>query len=462
MDIEQFRKEGYKAIVKICDYYYALRESKIPVIPPVEPGWLRPLLADSAPQQGEDFAVIAEDYKKHIVPGYTPWQHPSFFAYFPTGFSFEGLIGDIFASAASNPGFNWTASPSCTELEIIVMDWAAQMLGLDRSFYNASGVGGGCLQNTASDAALITIVAARRNYTNRHPEVKLEDLVIYVSTQTHSLGLKAALILGLQIRALPVKAEDNFSLRGSTVREALEEDTKAGKRPFILIATVGTTSSGAIDNLPEIKEVAKDYPDLKIHWGLTNFDSSAMWVRDRRYLTEALDITPPFLRTPQGEAGTVIEFRNWHLGLGRRYRSVKLWFILRGFGVEGFQAHIRKGIALNRSFIEYVNKSPLFKIVAPPAFSLTVFRLDPKPQTPSDSIASEQTLNELNQIFYGRINARKDIILTQTKLNDTFCIRFAVGSRYTEEEHIKQAFDVLTQEANLTLEAWRQREVGAG
>ncbi|KAJ8076911.1 hypothetical protein PM082_001334 [Marasmius tenuissimus] len=187
-----------------------------------------------------------------------------------------------------------------------------------------------------------------------------------------------------------------------------------------------------------------------------------MWVRDRRYLTEALDITPPFLRTPQGEAGTVIEFRNWHLGLGRRYRSVKLWFILRGFGVEGFQAHIRKGIALNRSFIEYVNKSPLFKIVAPPAFSLTVFRLDPKPQTPSDSIASEQTLNELNQIFYGRINARKDIILTQTKLNDTFCIRFAVGSRYTEEEHIKQAFDVLTQEANLTLEAWRQREVGAG
>ncbi|KAJ8076912.1 hypothetical protein PM082_001335 [Marasmius tenuissimus] len=265
MDIEQFRKEGYKAIDQICDYYYALRESKIPVIPPVEPGWLRPLLADSAPQQGEDFAVIAEDYKKHIVPGYTPWQHPSFFAYFPTGFSFEGLIGDIFASAASNPGFNWTASPSCTELEIIVMDWAAQMLGLDRSFYNASGVGGGCLQNTASDAALITIVAARRNYTNRHPEVKLEDLVIYVSTQTHSLGLKAALILGLQIRALPVKAEDNFSLRGSTVREALEEDTKAGKRPFILIATVGTTSSGAIDNLPEIKEVAKDYPDLKIH-----------------------------------------------------------------------------------------------------------------------------------------------------------------------------------------------------
>ncbi|KAL0577748.1 hypothetical protein V5O48_004242 [Marasmius crinis-equi] len=392
------------------------------------------------------------------------------------------------------------------------MDWAAQMFGLDPAFYNSSGVGGGCLQTTASDTALITVVAARSSYMARHPETKFEELIIYVSTQTHSLGLKAALVLGLQIRALEVKAEDNFALRGSTLRAALEEDSKAGKKTFILserqarfwneyifltkrilVATVGTTSSGAIDNLPEIKEVAKDYPDLKIHvdaawlgislvcpefrdkcylkeineiadsfctnfhkWGLTNFDASAMWVRDRKYLTEALDITPPFLRTAHGEAGTVIEFRNWHLGLGRRYRSIKLWFVLRGFGVEGFQAHIRKTISLNESFVKHVKDSPLFKLVTPPSFSLSVFRLVPKPQAPDGPLASEQTLNELNQLFYGRINARKDIMLTQTKLNETFCIRFATGSRYTEEEHVEKAFNILTQEANLTLEAWKQ------
>ncbi|KAF9268742.1 PLP-dependent transferase, partial [Marasmius fiardii PR-910] len=497
MDIEQFRKEAYKAIDQICDYHYALREAKIPVVSSVEPGYLRPLLPPSAPQTGQDFSLIAADYQKLIVPGYTPWQHPSFFAYFPTGFSFEGLIGDIFASSACNPGFNWTASPSCTELETVVMDWAAQMLGLDPVFYNSSGVGGGCLQNTASEAALIAVIAARQNYMDKHPEAKLDELIIYVSTQTHSLGMKAALILGLQLRAIEVRFEDNFALKGDALRSAIKEDTKAGKRPFILIATVGTTSSGAIDDLPEIGEVVKDYPDLKIHvdsawlgvvlacpefremcylneinkiadsfctnfhkWGLTNFDASTMWVRDRKYLTEALDITPVFLRTPQGEAGTVIEYRNWHLGLGRRYRSVKLWFVLRGFGVEGFQAYLRKTISLNKSFIQLVQTSAILKTVVPPSFSLTVFRLIPKPQKPDEPPVPEETLNELNQLLYGRLNARKDIILTQTSLNGTSCIRFAVGSIYTEEEHVKQAFNVITQEANRTLEAWRQRVIG--
>ncbi|KAG7090975.1 hypothetical protein E1B28_010042 [Marasmius oreades] len=497
MDIEQFRKEAYKAIDQICDYYYALQDAKIPVVSSVEPGYLRPLLPSSAPQTGEEFALIAADYQNLIVPGYTPWQHPSFFAYFPTGFSFEGLIGDLFASSASNPGFNWTASPSCTELEVVVMDWAAQMFGLDPVFYNSSGVGGGCLQNTASEAALVAIVAARKSYMDKHPESKLEELVIYVSTQTHSLGMKAAIILGLQVRAIEVRSEDNFALKGDALRSAIEEDMTVGKRPFVLVATVGTTSSGAIDDLPAIGEVVKDYPDLKIHvdsawlgmalvcpefretcylkeinefadsfctnfhkWGLTNFDASAMWVRDRRYLTEALDITPPFLRTPQGEAGTVIEYRNWHLGLGRRYRSVKLWFILRGFGIEGFQAHIRKTINLNKIFTRLIETSPILKIVVPPSFSLTVFRLFPKPQRPDEPPIPEETLNEINQLLYGRLNARKDIILTQTKLNGTFCVRFAVGSRYTEEEHVKQAFHAITQEANRTLEAWRQGVIG--
>ncbi|THU89379.1 hypothetical protein K435DRAFT_781667 [Dendrothele bispora CBS 962.96] len=490
MDIEQFRKAGYQAIDRICDYYYSLQQSKFPVVSEVEPGYLKPLLPSAAPEVGEDIQVIADDYQKFIVPGYTHWQHPSFFAYFPAGFSFEGLLGDLYASSVSNPGFNWIASPSCTELETIVLDWAAQMFGLGPAFFNSSGKGGACFQNTASEAALVAIIAARSAFTSKFPDAKMEQLVIYTTTQTHSLGVKAAMILGLSVVALEVKREDNFSLRGATLRATLEEDKQKGLKPFILIATVGTTSSGAVDNLAEIKEIVRDYPELKVHvdaawagmslvcpeyrdkcylneineiadsfctnfhkWGLTNFDASPLWVRDRSYLTDALDFTPPFLRTAQGDAGTVIDYRNWHLGLGRRYRSVKLWFVLRGYGIEGFQKNIRKTIALNERFVEHVSSSSLFKLVAPPSLALSVFRLEPKPT--SEQIP-EQSLNSLNELFYGRITARKEILLTQTVLDGSFCIRFAVGSPRTCEEHVDKAFEILTHEATLALEAWKQ------
>jgi aromatic-L-amino-acid/L-tryptophan decarboxylase len=471
-----------------------LKESKLTVLPDVEPGYLRPLLPASAPQSGENFSQIVADYEKFIVPGYTHWQHPSFLAYFPTAFSFEGLLGDIYASSVTNPGFNWLASPSCTELESIVLDWASQMLGLSPSFLNSSGVGGSCLQNSASEAALVAIIAARSAYKAARPDTRLEDMRIYTTTQTHSLGLKAGVILGLAVRALEVKEEDNFSLRGDTLRMALEEDKKNGLHPFVLIVTVGTTSSGAIDNIPEIKTVVKEHPDIKVHvdaawagmtlvcpefrdrchlkeineiadsfstnfhkWGLTNFDASPMWVRDRKYLTDALDITPPFLRTAQGDAGLVVDYRNWHLGLGRRYRSLKLWFVLRGYGVKGFQNHIRKAIDLNKMFVDLVSSSNLFLLCAPPSFALSVFRI--KPSASKQSILPEDMLNDLNKLFYGRISARKDIILTQTILNGKFCIRFAVGSAFTQEKHIQDAFETLTQEAKLTCEAWEQTQI---
>ncbi|KAF5345346.1 hypothetical protein D9758_008462 [Tetrapyrgos nigripes] len=488
--ITQFRKAGYQAIDRICDYYYELQQSKFPVVSQVEPGYLRPLLPSAAPDAGEDFQQIADDYQKYIVPGYTHWQHPSFFGYFPTGFSFEGLLGDLYSSSVSNPGFNWAASPSCTELESIVLDWAAQMFGLSPAFLNSSGTGGSCIQNTASDSALVAIIAARSTYTAQFPDAKLEDLVIYTTTQTHSLGVKSAMVLGLSTRALEVKREDKFSLRGDTLRTALEEDRKKGKKPFILIATVGTTSSGAVDNLAEIKEVVLDYPELKIHvdaaWaglslvcpeyrdkfylneineiadsystnfhkmGLVNFDTSPLWVRNRKYLTDALDVNPPFLRTAAGDAGTTIEYRNWHIGLGRRYRSVKLWFVLRGYGVEGFQKYIRKLVSLRERFVEHVSSSDLLQLVAPPSLALAVFRIEPK--QPNEALP-EESLNNLNRLFYGRISARKEVLLTQTVLDGSFCIRFSVGSPRTQEEHVDKAFEILTHEARLAIESWKQ------
>jgi len=323
-------------------------------------------------------------------------------------------------------------------------------------------------------------------YMRQYPETRLEDLLIYTTSQTHSLGEKAGLVLGLSTRALEVTLDNNFGLRGETLRHALEEDAEAGKKPFILIATVGTTSSGGVDCLPEIRDVVKHHQYLWIHidaawagmtfscpeyrkighlptinefahsfctnfhkWGLVNFDASSLWVRHRTSLTNALDITPEFLRTKQGDAGTVIDYRNWHLGLGRRFRSLKIWFVLRGFGVQGIQKYIRRAIELNNMFASLVRSSHQFALVTPPSYALTVFRLEPQLQA-SQSLSTE-SLNKLNKHFFSRILARTDILMTQTQLDGIFCIRFAVGAARTDETHIQRAFNLLCVEAETTM-----------
>ncbi|THH26478.1 hypothetical protein EUX98_g7714 [Antrodiella citrinella] len=367
------------------------------------------------------------------------------------------------------------------------MDWGAKLFGLAPKFLNSSGIGGGAIQTSASDSALVAVVAARVKYLRDHPDVKQENLVLYTTTQTHSLGLKGGRVLGLTCRALEVRAEDNFALRGFTLRDALQQDHKRGKHPFIIIATIGTTSSGAVDCLDEIGEVAQRYPSLWIHvdaawagvtlacpefretamleninryadsfctnfhkWGLVNFDASGFWVKNRRDLTDALDVTPEFLRSKYGDAGTVIDYRNWHLGLGRRFRSLKLWFVLRSYGVEGFQKHIRGSIELNKYFVSLIQESLTFQLVTEPSFALTVFRL----VVPVAKESGESVLNALNESFFARISARPDIWLTQTKINGVFCIRFAVGAARTTKDHIDKAWVLLNEEADAVLANW--------
>lgn len=522
MNVEEFRRAAYAAVDAICDYQKTLEN--LPVVAQVEPGYLGRLLPKEAPTKGESFDVIAKDFQQYIMPGMTHWQHPSFFAYFPVANTFESVLADMLAGSVTNPGFNWACSPACTELEMLVMDWAAKLFGLDPTFYVESKSGGGVLLTTASDSALTAIVAARSRYSKAHPGVPLDKLVIYGTSQTHSLGAKAALILGLQFRAIEVHAKDNYALRGESLVKALYEDMKDGKHPFVVIATVGTTSSGAIDNIAEVGKALVDYPNIWLHidaawagvalacpefreishldainqyahsfctnfhkWGLVNFDCSTLWVRERTLLTDALDVTPEFLRTKQADAGTVIDYRNWHLALGRRFRSLKVWFVLRSFGVEGFQAHIRKGVDLAKVFESLVEKSSLFELVTPRSFGLVVFRLraptalpTPAAVTPigTSSLSQEKELiagaspdttttenrlgqpapskaNAINRAFYTRISARKNILLTQTDLTGTFCVRMAIGTVKTEEKHIQEAFELLVEEAQLTLGEWR-------
>ncbi|KAG1900911.1 pyridoxal phosphate-dependent transferase [Suillus fuscotomentosus] len=469
---------GYQAIDRICDYHVTLRDR--PVLSQVEPGYLRKALPSSAPTEGEDFQLIADDYQKYIIPGLTHWQHPSFFAYFPTSSTFEGILAELYASSTSNPGFNWSVSPACTELEAVIMDWMAQLLGLDESFYNISEVGGGVIQTSASDSVLVATVAARSRYIREHPQVAMENLVLYTTTQTHSLGKKAGLILGLKVRALGVTAQDDFALRGDTLKVALEEDTNAGFHPFILIGTVGTTSSGAVDRLDEIADVAKHYPFLWLHvdaawagvafvcpeyreayqlpainsyvdsfctsfykWGLIQFDGSCLWVRHRKHLTDALDITPEFLRSKHGNAGTAIDYRNWQLGLGKRFRSLKFWFVLRARGVKGFQKYISDCIKLNTKFAQSIYESELFSVVTKPSLAMTVFRLAPK------SLCQLRTpeLNTLNRAFYARLAARNDIAITQTDLNGVFCIRMVIGAEQTLESDVERVLALMEYEA---------------
>ncbi|KAK2463954.1 hypothetical protein APHAL10511_004005 [Amanita phalloides] len=494
MNIEQFRKAGYQAIDRICDYYYSLEERS--VVFQVQPGYLIRSLPSCVPEEGEDFQMIADDYQKLIIPGLVHWQHPSFFAYFPAGCTFEGILADLYSSSVCNPGFNWSASPACTELEVVVMDWAAQLFGLSSAFLHSSGVGGGVIQTSASDSCLVAVTAARSRYQTEHPNCKMEDLVIYTTTQTHSIGLKAGLILGLEVRALEVRSEDRFSLRGETLRTALVIDEKLGRKPFILIANIGTTSSGAVDNFAEIRDVLKDYPSLWLHidaawagcalscpeyremyylnevnevatslctnfhkWGLTNFDISALWVKNRKLLTTALDVTPPYLRTKYSSTGpgAVVEFKNWQLGLGRRFRSLKLWFVLRSFGAEGFRKHIRESVGLNERFAELVRHSDILELVTDPCLALSVFRLNPANNLGATFSLAE--LNKLNRIFYDRISARRDILLTHTVLNGIACIRFTVSAYRTRERHVEKAFKLLQDEGHIAINAWKERQL---
>ncbi|KAL1756735.1 pyridoxal phosphate-dependent transferase [Schizophyllum commune] len=506
LDIEEFRKAGYAAIDQICDHFYSLQEQ--PVVAAVEPGYLAKLIPGSPPQEGEPFENIAADYKRCILPGITHWSHPSFFAYFPTACTFEGILADLYSSAVSNPGFNWICSPACTELEVIVMDWAAQLFGLDKAFLNSSTSGGGCLQTTASESALIAAVAARNTYMDSHPEARHEDLIMLCTTQTHSLALKAGRVLGLAVRTIDVDAKDAYGLRGEGLAQAIADEQAKGHRPFFLIATIGTTSSGAIDNVAEIREVVSGHPDIWLHvdaawagvalslpeereqlfladinsaakslcinfhkWGLVNFDCSTLWVRDRLTLTQALDVTPLYLRTKEAEAGAVTDFRNWHLALGRRFRSLKLWFVLRSYGVEGFQAHIRKGIAMNDVFVSLIKQSKRLVLAAPPSLALTVFRMVPaawqkeaeqvKIEQPAVSKAADEavvhaaseltetkTPNALTQALWDRLDRRRgELFLSQTSLNGVHCVRFAVGAARTEEEHVRRAFAIIEEEA---------------
>ncbi|OAL49004.1 dopa decarboxylase-like protein [Pyrenochaeta sp. DS3sAY3a] len=516
MDSAQFRDAAKGAIDEIAQYYDTLAER--PVLPSVSPGYLKPLLPTSAPEEGESWDKIQADVDRVIVPGLTHWQSPKFMAFFPCNSSFPAMIGDMYSGAFNAAAFNWICSPAVTELETIVMDWIAKLLALPDA-YRSDGEGGGIIQGTASEVILTAVVAARERVIRRRlgdmPEGeermdKAADirgkLVALGSEHAHSSTQKAAIIAGTRFRTVPAPKESNFSVTAAALRKTIEECRARGHEPFYFTATLGSTGTCAIDDLAGIAELAKEFPDLWIHvdaayagsalvcpeyqhlcppmasfdsfnfnlhkWLLVNFDCSAFFIKKRKDLIDTYSCTPSYLRNPHSESGMVTDYRDWQIPLGRRFRSLKVWFVLRSYGVNGLREFIRGHVKLGEYFHGLLLERPdLFKIVTKPAFGLVTFQIKPAPVspvlrsvtsankpdphheaylndfTPNAEAQYVENMNQKTKEVYEKINSKGEFFLTSTVVGGLYVIRVVSATIKSEEKYMKAVFEELVQGA---------------
>ncbi|NXE03738.1 DCHS decarboxylase, partial [Lophotis ruficrista] len=459
---------GKEMVDYICQYLSSVRERR--VTPDVQPGYMRAQLPDSAPMDPDSWDNIFGDIEKIIMPGVVHWQSPHMHAYFPALTSWPSLLGDMLADAINCLGFTWASSPACTELEMNVMDWLAKMLGLPDKFlhHHPDSVGGGVLQSTVSESTLVALLAARKN---KILEMKLSEpdadesslnsrLIAYASDQAHSSVEKAGLISLVKMKFLPV--DENFSLRGETLKKAIAEDRKKGLVPVFVCATLGTTGVCAFDNLSELGPICKcDAEGLWLHidaayagtafvcpefrlfldgieyadsftfnpskWMMVHFDCTGFWVKDKYKLHQTFSVNPVYLRHPN--SGAAVDFMHWQIPLSRRFRSLKLWFVIRSFGVKKLQAHVRHGTETAKFFESLVRSDPLFEIPAKRHLGLVVFRLK------GPNWLTEKLLKELSSS--GRL------FLIPATIHDKFIIRFTVTSQFTTREDILQDWNII-------------------
>jgi aromatic-L-amino-acid decarboxylase len=467
MSPEEFRKHGHEVVDWIADYYSKIES--FPVQSRVVPGQVRASLPPHPPERGESFGDILSDVDKLILPGITHWQSPNFFGFFPANSSGPGILGDLLSSGLAVQGMLWSTSPACTELETHVLDWLVPMLGLPERFLSTS-TGGGVIQDTASSSSLCALLAGRERATQYASNQSGCDgrLTAYTSNQAHSSIEKAIKIAGLGLDNLRlIDVDENFAMRPDALVKRIEEDKRAGKLPCFVTATLGTTSSNAMDPLraignicrahgiwfhvdgamsgtaaicPEFRhfqdgiEFADSYCFNPHKWMFTNFDCDCFWVADRKALLQTLSILPEYLRNKASESGAVIDYRDWHIQLGRRFRSLKLWFVIRHYGVEGLQYHIREHVRLAQQFAKRVRQDPRFELAAPAPLNLVCFRL--------------KSGDAANQALMERLNRSGHLFLTHTKLDGKFTLRLCVGQTNTQERHVERAWERIQEEAS--------------
>ncbi|MFK7961540.1 MAG: aspartate aminotransferase family protein [Phycisphaerales bacterium] len=470
MSSDEFRRHGRAVIDWIADYLESC-ESR-PVMPDIAPGEVAAKLPEAAPVTGEPFEAMLADMDSIVVPGLTHWQSPNWFAFFPANISGPSILGELLAAGLGVQGMLWKTGPAITEVETRVLDWLVPMLGLPEIFLSTSE-GGGVIQDTASSATLCALLAARERATDwqvnaRGPAATADSpLIAYTSEQAHSSIEKSMMIAGMgreNLRLLPTDAE--FRLRPEALAEQIAADRAAGATPCFACVTLGTTSAGAIEPVAPIADICRReglwlHVDGAMHgtaalcpefremhagvehadsycfnphkWMLTNFDCDCFYVRDRTELIRTLGILPEYLKNKATASGEVFDYRDWHVPLGRRFRALKLWFVIRHYGIEGLQAFVREHVRLAQHFAALVREHPRFELTHEPPLNLVCLRH-------VDGDAATQRILE-------SINDSGVASLTQTKLGGRYVIRVSIGQSWTTQRHVDALWDELVARA---------------
>ena len=470
MNLDDFRRCGYQLIDWIADYLD--HPEQYPVLSRSQPGEIEAQLPAQPPAQAESLDRILADFEEILLPGVTHWNHPGFFAYFGITGSGPGILGELLMAALNVNAMLWRTSPAATELETVTLDWLRQMLGLPEGL-------DAVIMDTASVASMVALAAAREAVEGLEARTKglagraeAPRLRAYISEQTHSSLEKGAITVGIgHENVVKIPTDDQFRLRPDALRAAIEADLAAGYRPFFVCATVGTTSTTSVDPIPVIADLAEAYklwlhvdgayggiaaivPEMRQvlagagradsivvnphKWLFTPIDLSVFYTRRPAVLKQAFSLVPEYLRSAETDAKVVKDYMDYGIQLGRRFRALKLWLIIRHFGHEGLAARIREHIRLGQQLAAWVDDSPLFERMAPTPFSTVCFRAHPPD-------LNEAALDRLNETLLDAVNATGEIFISHTRLNGHYTLRLAIGNIRSEEKHVRRAWELLQQ-----------------
>ncbi len=457
MTPDEFRRHGHEVVEWVAGYMERVKD--LPIASAVKPGEIRARLPDAAPEDPEPFSALMRDLDEIVLPGITHWQAPGWFAYFPANTSPPSILAELVAAGLGAQGMLWATSPAVTEIEAHVLDWLVDLLGLPQHFKTAVGPGGGVIQMSASDATHLVHVVARERAVGAGAAI--DRLVAYGSSQAHSSVERGARVAGFgHVRLVDV--DERFALRAGALRDAIAQDLADGLVPTIVTSAVGTTGTGAVDPVAAVADIAADrglwhhvdaawagsamlceeqrprqagaeradsYTFNPHKWLFTNFDCNVLWVADRAPLIASLSILPPYLRNPASESGAVIDYRDWHVPLGRRFRALKLWWVLRSYGAAGLRAHLREHIALAAELGRRVDEHPRLERVAPVSFALVCFR--------------HADGNDATDALAAAINARPDLHVTPSAIGDARFVRVAIGQTGTTRDDVDRLWKVI-------------------
>ena len=456
MTPEEFRANGYAVVDWVVRYLETVED--LPVLPSVEPGDVAAMLPDEAPETGEPFDALIGDLDRVVMPGVTHWQSPNWFAFFPANASPPSILAELAAAGLGQQGMLWSTSPVTTEIEAKVLDWLVGLLGVPAHWRNAVGPGGGVIQMSASDATHAVLVVARHL---RRDEARAGDMVVYVSDQAHSSIEKGTVVAGIgHCRKVPV--DGAFAMDVGALEAMVASDAQHGLLPIAVVSAVGTTGTTAVDDVASIGALAERWgmwhhvdaayagtamvcEEFRIHqpdltrvdsytfnphkWMMVNFDCNVLWVADRRPLIETMSILPPYLRNEASEAGEVIDYRDWHVPLGRRFRALKLWWVLRSYGAEGIRSVVREHVRLADELAARIDADPRLELFAPHPFGLVCF--------------THVGGNDATRELAAALNASGRVAVTPSHIGDTWFVRVSIGQTTTAQRHVDGLWELI-------------------